>query len=236
MLNLQKKKSFLSFHSSIFHSKKIHKHPRCKMNGEQVKNLKFWVNILFEFPQSLFAATKIYILIFNLTHSLINLKGSFHFPQWKIFFPIHWQILKILGNGISQSFILSLKCDHPLLCEFSISFSTMKLKLGHKFSQLIHRFNIGISKCWSGAVYISKFFPIHKRDGKLRFLKILDCISKYSPIHWKVWKLWFLSPCLHIWSNGEAEGVLSKRWHVASERSQYMIKLAVFKKNVNIIM
>ena len=134
--------------------------------------------------------------------------GSFHFPQWKIFFPIHWQILEILGNRISQSFILSFKCDHPLLCEFSILFSTVKLKLGHKFSQLIHRFNIGILKCRSGTVYISKFFPIY----------------------WKVCKLRFLSPCLHIWSNGEAEGGLSVRWHVASERSQFTIKLAVFKK------
>ena len=68
---------------------------------------------------------------------------SFHFPQWKIFFPIHREILKILGNGISQSFILSLKCDHLLLCEFSILFSIVKLKLGHNFSQLIHRFNTG---------------------------------------------------------------------------------------------
>ena len=58
--------------------------------GEEVKNLKFWVNILFEWPQSFFPATKIYILTFNLTHSLISLMGSFHFPQWKIFFPIHW--------------------------------------------------------------------------------------------------------------------------------------------------
>ena len=88
---------------------------------------------------------------------------SFHFPQLKIFFPIHWQILKILGNGISQSFILSLKCYHSLSCEFSILISTVKLKLGHKFSQLINRFNIGILKFLSGAVYISKFFPIHKR-------------------------------------------------------------------------
>ena len=127
--------------------------------------------------------------------------------------------------------MLSLKCDPPLLCEFPIFFSTAKLKLGHKFSQLIHRFNIWIFKCWSGAVLISKFFPIHKRDGKLEFLETLDCISKFSSIHhWKVWKLRFLSPCLHIWSKGEAEGGLSVRWHVASERSQFMIKLAVFKK------
>ena len=194
--------------------------------GEQIENPKFWVNIL----NIIFAATKIYISIFNLTHFLISLMDSFHFPQWKTFFPIGWQILKISGNGISQSFILSLKCDHPLLCEFSILFSTVKLKLGHKFSQLIHRFNIWILKCWSGAVYISKFFPIHKRDGKLGFLKSLDCISKFFPIHRKVWKLRFLSPCLRIWSNGEAESGLLVQWHVPSERGQFMIKLAVFKK------
>ena len=111
---------------------------------EQVENLKLWVNILFEWPQSLFAATKIYIFIFNLTHSLIYLKGSFHFPRWKIFFPIHWQILKILGNGISQLFILSLKCDHPLLCEFSILFSTVKLKLGHS---TLGFWNVGLGLC-----------------------------------------------------------------------------------------
>ena len=125
--------------------------------GKHVENLKFWVNILFEWPQSLFAATKIYILIFNLTHYLISLMGSFHFPQWKIFFPIHWQILKILGNGISQSFIISLKYDHPLLCELSILFSTVKLKLGQTFSQLIHRFNTGILKCWSGLCIFTSF-------------------------------------------------------------------------------
>ena len=44
----------------------------------------------FWMTQSLFAATKINILIFNLTHYLISLMGSFHFPQWKIFFPLHW--------------------------------------------------------------------------------------------------------------------------------------------------
>ena len=153
----KKKNLFSLFTPQFFIQKKIHKHPRCKMNGEQVKNLKFWVNILFEFPQSLFAATKIYILIFNLTHSLINLKGSFHFPQWKIFFPIHWQILKILGNGISQSFILSLKCDHPLLCEFSILFLTVKLKLGHKFSQLIHRFKLGFRNVSLGLCIFPSF-------------------------------------------------------------------------------
>ena len=39
MLSLQKKKKkknyFLFFHSSIFYSKKIHKHPACKMNRDE---------------------------------------------------------------------------------------------------------------------------------------------------------------------------------------------------------
>ena len=133
------------------------------------------MNILFELPQILFAATKIYILILN------QLSGFIPFSPMKNIFS-NSLIMEYL-NGISQSFMLSLKCDHPLLCEFPILFSTVKVKLGHKFSQLIHKFNIWILKCWSGAVYISKFFPIHKRDGKLGFLKSLDCISKFSPIH-----------------------------------------------------
>ena len=109
---------------SIFHSK-IHKHPACRMNRDEheesrlkISEHTFWVNILFEWPQSLFAATKIYILIFNLTHSFISLMGSFHFPKWKIFLPIHWQIRNILWNEIPQLIMLSLKCDHPLLYEF----------------------------------------------------------------------------------------------------------------------
>ena len=85
--------SFLSFTPQFFIQKSIRiLHVKwTEMNkGEQVWNLKFWVNILFEWPQNLFDATKIYILIFNLTHSLISLMRSFHLPQWKIFFPIHW--------------------------------------------------------------------------------------------------------------------------------------------------
>ena len=82
MLSLQKKIFFLSFHSSIFHSKKFISILHVKLTGmkkeDQVENLKFWVNI----RNILFAATKIYILIFDLTHSLISLMGSFHFPQF----------------------------------------------------------------------------------------------------------------------------------------------------------
>ena len=145
-----------------------------------------------------------YILIFNLTHSLISLIGSFHSPQWKIFFPIHWETLKILGNGISQPFILSLKCDHPFLCEFSILFSTVKLKLGHKFPQLIYRSNIGILKCWSGAVWFIKEMRIAIFEKPRLYFQMF-------PNSLKSFKIEILSPCLHIWSNGEAEDGLSVR-------------------------
>ena len=204
MLSLQKNNSFLSFHSSIFHSKKFISILHVKLTGmkkeDQVENLKFWVNIL----NILFAATKIYILIFNLTHSLISLMGSFHFPQWKIFFPIHWQILKVLGNGISQSFVLSLKCDHPVLCEFSILFSILKLELGQTFSQLIHRFNIGILKCCSVAVYISKSFQIHKRR-EIGIFEKPRLHFQIFPNSLKSLKIEIFSPYLHIWLNDEAE-------------------------------
>ena len=37
---------------------------------------------------------------------------------------IYINISTALGNEISQSSMLSLKCDHRFLCEFSILFST----------------------------------------------------------------------------------------------------------------
>ena len=65
--------------------------------GEQVENMKFWVNILFEWPQSLLAATKIYILLFNLTHSLISLIGHSIFPNGKYFSQFTDKFLKFQG-------------------------------------------------------------------------------------------------------------------------------------------
>ena len=88
--------------------------------------------------------------------------------------PFFEIFLKILGNGISQSFMLSLKCDHSFLYEFSILFSTVRLKLGHDFPQLIHRIH---------PFHSSKFFPIHKRDGKLEFLKSLGCTFNFFSIY-----------------------------------------------------
>ena len=77
MLSLQKKKKLVSLFSLLnFSFKKTHKSPACKMNSDEQGGVgrKFEVlskdSLVFEWPQSLSAATKIYILIFNLTHSL----------------------------------------------------------------------------------------------------------------------------------------------------------------------
>ena len=190
--------------------------------GKQVKNLKFWVNIPFQWPQSRFAATKIYILFFNLTHSLFSLMGSFHFSQWKKSFSIHWEILKILGNAISQSFMLSLKCDHPLLCELPILFSTVKLKLGHTFSQPIHKYNISVLKCWFGAEYISKFFPIHKKEMEnWDFWKALIAFANF-PQFTEKFENWNSCPLVFIF--GETVRVVFQYDDMWCQRSQCMIK------------
>ena len=85
----KKNNYLLSFDYSIFHSKIfisiLHVKWTVMDKGEQVENLKFWTNILFEWLQSLLAATKIYNLILNLTHSLISLMGSFHSLTENIF-------------------------------------------------------------------------------------------------------------------------------------------------------
>ena len=63
----------------------------------------------------------------------------------------------------------------PALFKFPILFSTVKPKLGHKFSQLIIRFKIGdfgilVLGC------TSKFFPIHKETRNWDF----ECCSSWT--------------------------------------------------------
>ena len=92
---------------------------------------------------------------------------------------------------------LSLKCDHPLSCEFPILFSRKKVKLGHTFSQLIHKFNIWILKCWSGAVYISKFFSNHKEMGNWDFWKVSIAFPNF-PQFIKKFENWNFCPFTFI--------------------------------------
>ena len=70
-----------------FSFKKIHKHPACKMNSDEQREASRKFEVLSEWPQSFFAATKTYILIFNLTRSLISLMGAFHFSPMENIFP-----------------------------------------------------------------------------------------------------------------------------------------------------
>ena len=93
-------------------------------------------------------------------------------------------------------------------------------------------------KCWSWAVYTSKFFPIHKRDGKQKFIK--TGIFEKPRLHFQIFpdplKSLKTEIFVHLTSNGEDD--LSVQ-HVASDsewRNQFMIKLQAVKKNVNIIM
>ena len=77
--------------------------------------------------------------------------------------------------------MLSVKCEQPYFQP--ILFSTAKLRLGHRFSQFINKFKIGIFlpsfsqftgfgiiECCSRRTY--QFSPIHEKEGKLVFLNI----------------------------------------------------------------
>ena len=126
-----------------------------------------------------------------------------------------------------------MKCGHPLLCEFPILFSwSYLIKLGHKFSQLIHKFNTWILKCWSGAVYIYKFFSIHKEMGNWDFCKAYITFPNFPQF---IKKFENFYPFAFIF--GQIVRVVFQYDDMWYQRSQFMIKLAVFKKkNVNIIM
>ena len=124
--------------------------------------------------------------------------------------------------------MLSLKCVHPLLYEFPILFSTVKVKLGQRFSQLIYKFNIWAWKCWSGAVYISKFFQFIKEMGNWHFWKAYIAFPNF-PQFTKKFENWNFCPLAFIF--GQMVRVVVFQYDdMWRQRSQFMIKLAVFKK------
>ena len=72
------------------------------------------------------------------------------------------------------------------LCKLPIVFSKAKLRFGHKFSQFIHKFKIGI--CWLLVLgSTSKFFPINKEI--LGFLNVALARLLIFPNSWKRWKI-----------------------------------------------
>ena len=88
--------------------------------------------------------------------------------------PIENVFLQFMGKfltfyGISQSYMLSLKCGHCYFMWIPHLISTVKLRLRYKFSQFIHRLKIWVLKCWFWSVYTSNFFPVHERDAKFQF-------------------------------------------------------------------
>ena len=114
-------------------------------------------------------------------------------PNGKHIFP------HSLANSYISFIMLSLKCEQPyviyILCKLH---HFQQLKLGHKFSQFIHRFKIGI--IWVLVLdYTSKFFPIQKEI--LRLLNVVTAGFQFFSIHEKVEKLDFLNVSLGFTAN-----------------------------------
>ena len=58
--------------------------------------------------------------------------------------------------------MLILKYDYPFLYEFPILFSAVKLKLGYRYSQFIHRFEFGFSNVGLGLCILPSFYKYMK--------------------------------------------------------------------------
>ena len=75
--------------------------------------------------------------------------------------PILWKILKLEIMEYLIHYMLIWNVDSLALCKLPTLLLTVKLRLGHKFSQCIHRFKIGIF--WVLVLgCTSKFFPINQ--------------------------------------------------------------------------
>ena len=120
--------------------------------------------------------------------------------------------------------MLSLKCDRPLLCFYVNSpscFQQWSLNYDIRFPNPSIDSTFGFWNVGLGLCIFPNFSQCIKEMGNLDFWKDLNAFPNFPQF---TKKNRFLSPCLHIWSNGE--GSLLRRWHVAPERSQFMIKVA----------
>ena len=89
--------------------------------------------------------------------------SKFYFSQWKTYFS---RFIAKFWNFvvIPDSLYYVWNVNSLILCKLPTLFSTVKPKLGHNFSQFIHRFKIGIFECWSWVVlpiclqFTNKFF------------------------------------------------------------------------------
>ena len=62
-----------------------------------------------------------------------------------------------------------------ILCKFPFSFLTVKVKLGHRFSQFILRFKSGIFECWSYGSFIYDIYKELEREV-MKFLAVLQIV------------------------------------------------------------
>ena len=119
---------------------------------------------------------------------------------------------KILGNGISQSFTLSLKSGHPpfmLATHLNLTVKLKKFGLTLSINYFFSYFN-----AWM-------HWDCHELLPSLSWILYLMSICFFESFLSLIWVFFYI--------------ILSV-WHVASERrSQFMIKLSVFKKKMFIL-
>ena len=119
---------------------------------------------------------------------------------------------KILGNWISQSFTLSLKSGHPpfmLATHLNLTVKLKKFGLTLSINYFISYFN-----AWM-------HWDCHELLPSLSWILYLMSICFFESFLSLIWVFFYI--------------ILSV-WHVASERrSQFMIKLSVFKKKMFIL-
>ena len=119
---------------------------------------------------------------------------------------------KILGNGISQSFTLSLKSGHPpfmLATHLNLTVKLKKFGLTLSINYFFSYFN-----AWM-------HWDCHELLPSLSWILYLMSICFFESFLSLIWVFFYI--------------ILSV-WHVASERrSQFMIKLSVFKKKIFIL-
>ena len=119
---------------------------------------------------------------------------------------------KILGNGISQSFTLSLKSGHPpfmLATHLNLTVKLKKFGLTLSINYFFSYFN-----AWM-------HWDCHELLPSLSWVLYLMSICFFESFFSLIWVFFYI--------------ILSV-WHVASERrSQFMIKLSVFKNKMFIL-
>ena len=130
---------FLPFHPSIFHSK-IHKHTTCKMNRDKHGDSRLKIRS-FEWTYFL-NDPKVFLLQLR---SYFNLQSNIFFFQLNAFIPF-FLMENIFSNSLTSSEHFREWNTSIIYVKFELwasSFSTVKLKLRHKFSQLIPKVNFG---------------------------------------------------------------------------------------------